>query len=98
MKNIVRQNMKRYILKSPLLVAMAYSILLLFGCGGGSSNSAQTLSPVLTIKEADALPDVLNDTASLQNDLSRLFGNADDEPVDINDDETIQEVFENVGY
>ena len=63
--------------------------------GGGTmvENQLKTLSS----PQADSEPGPIADATSLQNDISSLFSDADSEPVDIEDGDSLDDVFNRTG-
>lgn len=59
--------------------------------GGGSSSSANQLD-TLAAKSANADPDPIYDPQGLRSDINKLFGDANAEPVAVNDNDTLQTV------
>jgi hypothetical protein len=83
-----------------ILSLISISILGMAGCFNGSDyvapvakTSLEKLSGQATNSEAGTI----NGSAKLKSDISSLFGNADDDPVPVNDGDSVQDVINRTG-
>lgn len=76
------------------------STLALVGCHSSGSNTGgttQTGLDKLANQAGDSDPGALDDAAGLLNEINTLFGNADDEPVEVESGDTLQDVINRAG-
>ena len=84
------------------------SSVLITGCfsSGGSSTSTETpmvetptsMSKQLAMQNADSEPAAIDDAVALKADINAVFGDPNDEPMDIKADASINDVYDQAGY
>lgn len=91
------------IFKTNTLLSVVVSSLLLTGCFGSSNSSSDntatqtSTSTKIAIQKTEDEPAYLDAINDINIDISELFGNADDEPIPLQKDETLTAVFDRVG-
>ena len=79
-------------------VILLSSALILSACFNSSDNdsAAENKASTLANKSADSAPDMIFDPDTLTSDITKLFGPADADPIDVNDGDTVQSVIKRV--
>jgi len=84
-------------MNNKLLLITFSSLFLLAGCGGGGKHKVtDNETGIETLANAPAASDAgaLDDVAQLRSDLSAIFGDADGEPIPVEDGDTVQDVID----
>ena len=90
--------------RSISITALLFTSVLMTGCfSSGSSNNTSVKTTTSTSKEmamqnSDSEPAEINDVVALKADINAVFGNPDDDPVDIKADASINDIYSQTGY
>ena len=83
--------MKLRYLNTAILLSSALALSACFNSSDNNS-AAENKASALANKSADSAPDMIFDPSALTSDITKLFGSADADPIDVNDGDTVQSV------
>ena len=86
--------MKLRYLNTLVLLSSALVLTACFNSSSSNNDSSATDNQVSTLanKSMDSDPDAIFDPGALASDISKLFGEADADPIDVKDGDTVQSV------
>lgn len=77
------------------LIMFPLALIVLQGCNNSSNSTTSNAVQTLSSQSADSEPNAI--TASLSDDITTLFKTADDEPIVIEDGDSLTDVFNRSG-
>ena len=76
-------------------IAISLSVISLAGCHSSNYNNGSnpgTQLKALASQAADSEPSTLGDATILKNDINALFNGADTDPIEVNEEDSLQDV------